>query len=133
MHVITGIGRLVRDAELRQAGETQLLSMTIVSDSNNWNKETKSFKPAFIRAVLFGDRATKLEQYLTKGSQLVFSGSFQTNQWETEQGEKRSELSLTLDKIKLVGGSKQESSFGNEKAGDFIPFGRDTNDDDIPL
>ena len=55
--------RLGRDAELKQSGNTSFLTLSGVYDVGFGDKKQSQW----INLVMFGQRAEKMAQYLTKG------------------------------------------------------------------
>lgn len=68
--ILTGIARLGRNAEIRYAGDgTAVANLALAY--NYGKKDGEGKRPTqWIDASLWGERATKLEQYLLKGQQL---------------------------------------------------------------
>jgi len=121
-------GRLTRDAEIRYSNNGFAISKFSIASNyskkvgDNWETEAN-----FFDAVLLGKRAESLNQYLTKGTQLIIKGEVRQNRWE-QDGQKRSKVELIANDIQLLGGKQAggnpQGSQGNSNAGfkDDIPF-----------
>jgi|TARA_R110000744_G_scaffold4455_1_gene16097 single-strand DNA-binding protein len=96
-------GRVTRDSELRQTpGGTSVTDVSVVSN-RVWNKGTERQEEAtFVDVTLWGKQAESLSQYLTKGRHIMVEGRLKLNSWETDEGVKRSKLTLVADSVNLT-------------------------------
>lgn len=78
-------GRLTADAELRGSFDKPLLAFTLASDV--WSKD--GGETLFINCVLFGSRASKIKEYMTKGAKVGIVGELNPDNYETKDGGKR--------------------------------------------
>ena len=77
------MGRLTRDPDVRQAGETQVAKYTLAVD-----RRFKRDEADFIRCVAFGKGAEFAEKYLHQGTKVVVSGRIQTGSYDDKDGKK---------------------------------------------
>ena len=79
-----GTGRLVRDPEIRQAGESKVAKVTIAVP----RRFTSDNQPDadFIKIEVWGKRAEFLEKYFTKGMKAEVIGEIQTNTYTDKDG-----------------------------------------------
>ena len=77
------MGRLTRDPDVRQAGETQVAKYTLAVD-----RRFKKDEADFIRCVVFGKGAEFAEKYLHQGTKVVVSGRIQTGSYDDKDGKK---------------------------------------------
>lgn len=65
------IGRIGRDPEIRKAGDTQVMNLAIAV--NYGRKDSSGDRPTqWFDASMWGERAAKVQPFLTKGSQHAF-------------------------------------------------------------
>lgn len=83
MNKVILMGRLTRDPEVRQAGETQVSRYTLAVD-----RRFKKDEADFIRCVAFGKGAEFAEKYLHQGTKVVVSGRIQTGSYDDKDGKK---------------------------------------------
>lgn len=106
---VTLMGRLVRDAEVRQtsSGKNCALFSLVV---NRTKKENDQYvqTPHFFNLALFGSRCQGLLPYLKKGQMIVVEGHLEQRQWE-KNGEKRSGTEIVVEEIHLAGYKKNET------------------------
>ncbi len=99
---ITVVGNLVEDPELRytQSG-IAMANVRIAANrryrarnSDDWQEETTWF-----RGTVWREMAEQIAESLHKGDRVIVTGRLQTNEWEDNQGQKRSSLDLVVDEI----------------------------------
>lgn len=97
MNQVRLIGRLTRDAELKERSETKVCDMRLAVNSANSNQ------PLFIDVVAFGDVAEENAE-LKKGAKVEVSGALRYSEWQAkggdgEQGQKRSKHSVIAQQL----------------------------------
>jgi len=105
MNQFFGVGRIGRDAEVRQTGNgTAVAGFPVAVDVGfGENKQT-----LWLDAALFGKRAEGgLVQYLRKGQQVAVVGEIGTREYQKRDGSAGFAVTLRLSEIDLVGGSPQ--------------------------
>ena len=78
-------GRLTRDPELRELASGQEVVNIRVAVDNGRDRET-----TYIDVAQFGKGAAPVAQYLAKGRFVEVEGRLNLNEWEGENGSKRS-------------------------------------------
>ena len=124
---MTVTGRLGRDAELKTTtGGTKVLSFSIADDIG-WGDKKRT---QWIACALFGERAEKLAQYLTKGTLIEAHGVPSARAWKKKDGEPQASLELTVNEVKLHGGGNREDKPVADNA---RATSRDDMDSEIPF
>ena len=98
-------GRLGQDCEKRvtQGGMTIASFSVAVDYGYGDNKGTN-----WIRCSLFGKRAEgQLPQYLVKGAQVAISGELKVREYDDKEGNKRTSVEVSVDKLDLIGGKSE--------------------------
>lgn len=121
----TGIVRLVRDPELRDAGGTQVCNMRVAYDTRRKVDGEWTAVGNFIDVAAFGRQAETCAEYLSKGSQAFVDGRLEIREYEKD-GEKRSAAQIIADNVQFIGGKNSGSDGG---ASDDPA----ATDDDIPF
>lgn len=121
INTITITGRLGRDAELR-GDNGSILSMSVASnysakEGGQWVEKTN-----WLDAVMFGNRAQALAQYLKKGTQVAISGELRIREYERRDGGTGKAVEIVVDELKLVGGFKQAEADPIGTFDETIPF-----------
>ncbi len=102
----TMIGRVGRDAELKKAGQSDVLKFNLASSEKTKDGETTTW----VSCELFGARASKLAQYVTKGKLVGVRGSLKQREYVGKDGTKKQSLELRADDIELLGGKDQSAT-----------------------
>lgn len=77
-------GRLTKDPDIRQSGETKIARYTLAVDRRVRQGEEK--KADFITCVAFSKSADFAERYLRKGTKIIVSGRIQTGSYQRQDG-----------------------------------------------
>jgi len=100
---LTITGNLTADPELRfTAAGIAVASFTVAFTPRRYDKATDEWKDGtttFMRADAWRQLGEHCAESLSRGSRVVVTGSLNTEQWETEAGEKRSAVKLTVDDV----------------------------------
>ncbi len=105
-------GRLTRDPELRYTpGGTAVCDFRLASsryyrDSNDEQQEETLFAPV----TVWGRQAENCGEYLEKGSQTIIEGRLQLDEWETDEGENRSQIKIVANNVRFLGAGDGPSS-----------------------
>src|SRR4030043_150631 len=98
------IGRLTKDPELRYTNTgipVTNLSIAInerIKKGDEWIEET-----LFVDKIAVWQRqAETAAEYLKKGRLVLIEGRLRKNQWETESGEKRSNLEIVASRVQFL-------------------------------
>ena len=87
LNSVTIVGRLTRDAEQRQAGETSIQSMRLAYSTRKKTAGEWGDVSGYIDVTLFGREG--LAQYLTKGVRIGVTGRLAWREFTTQAGEKK--------------------------------------------
>lgn len=107
MNVFTAVGRVGRNAEVRQTGNgTAVAGFPVAVDVGyGQNKST-----LWLDAALFGKRAEGgLVQYLVKGQQVAVTGEIGTREFQKGDGSQGFAVTLRINELDLVGGQTQQA------------------------
>jgi single-strand DNA-binding protein len=143
MAQITGVFRIGKDAEVRESASGPVINLALAS--NYGKKGSDGSRPTqWIEASLWGNRAEKLEQYLTKGQQIYATiNDPHIETYPKRDGGEGVKLVGMIGEIELVG-SKPSGDRESRPAREDRPARReqkpapksnsfDDMDDDIPF
>lgn len=123
MRSITIAGRLGRDAEPQQAGNSTVTSFSVAVDV----REGQSKSTMWFDVGLWGKRGDALAPYLKKGTNVAVSG-----QLSTREHNGKTYLKVQADEVTLLGGQRSEPQRNTSQGGydqgplsDEIPFMRE--------
>lgn len=111
MNNATFAGRIGRDAELRSTRDGKsVANFSLAVDEYAGQNERKTL---WVDCSMWGERAAKLAQYLTKGTPVAVSGQVGIRTYESN-GETRAALTLRVSEVTLLGGRAD----GNDREGE---------------
>jgi single-strand DNA-binding protein len=96
------VGNLTRDLELRYTSGGTALATGSVAVNKRWqNRQTQEWEEetSFFNLVLWRELAENASESLHKGDRVVIVGQLRQRSWETDDGEKRSTVEITVDDI----------------------------------
>jgi single-strand DNA-binding protein len=94
-------GRLGRDAELRATPSGQSVANFVIAVDTGWGDNKKTL---WVDCALWGDRAEKLTQYLTKGKAVSVSGDVDLRTYEKKDGSGGASITCNVQRVTLQGG-----------------------------
>ena len=113
------IGHLTRDPELRYTpGNAPVVNFGLAVNRKWKDRSTGEQKEevAFVDCACFGRTAEVVNQYMAKGRPLFVEGRLKFSQWETDDGQKRSKLSVVAEAVQFLGskGGEQSTSYDED-------------------
>lgn len=143
------LGNLTRDPETRVTpnGHTICKLGLAVSRSYATKDGERKEETTFVDIDAFGRQAEVITKYMRKGRPIMVEGRLKLDQWESNDGQKRSKLSVVLENFQFVGGRDDNAGGGGSSSGyeDSSPPQRsapaepaqnqshDVLDDDVPF
>jgi single-strand DNA-binding protein len=106
------VGNLTRDPEVKYLPSGTAvadLGLAVNETYKNRDGETKE-STVFVDVAVWARQAETCGEYLTKGSPVLIEGRLQLDQWETQQGEKRSKLRVRADRVQFLGRPRNAAS-----------------------
>lgn len=132
------MGNLTRNPEIRYTPSgTAVAELGLAINDNFKNKAGETVeRTCFVDVVVWGRQAETAAEYLHKGSPAFVEGRLQLDQWETQDGDKRSKLRVRADRVQFLGGPGRSTEFADAPpqaaGGPAAPPPLDDDDDDIP-
>lgn len=105
---VTVAGRLGKDAETRQAGNSSVTGFSVAGDTGFGDRKQSHW----FNCSLWGKRGEAMQQYLNKGQEVVVIGEYSEREYN---GKQYKELNV-LD-VKLMGGSQSQGQKQNQQQG----------------
>lgn len=107
---VTLAGNLTRDVDLKHTqGGTAVATIGLAINERRKQGESWVDDTVFVDVTLWGRTAEVAGEYLAKGSPVLISGRLRFEQWEKE-GQKRSKLSVTGDKLQMLGSRRGDNT-----------------------
>ena len=113
MNSVNLVGNLGSDAELRATqGGNPILSFRVAVNERrkdaqgNWTDYTN-----WVPCTMFGSRAEKIAQYLTKGTKVACTGRLRYSQWDDKQtGQKHSKIEVIVDDLDFMSSGQRQQA-----------------------
>lgn len=107
-------GRICSDIDIQftQTNNKKIAKFRIAvrRDYKNQNGE---YDTDFFNVSAFGNSAEFLEKYFSKGQEILIIGHLQNNQWETENGEKRTMTNIIVESVEFCGNKQNNTESNN--------------------
>lgn len=114
-------GRICSDIDIQftQTNNKKIAKFRIAvrRDYKNQNGE---YDTDFFSVSAFGNSAEFLEKYFLKGQEILITGHLQNNQWETENGEKRTATNIIVENVEFCGSKSQQNNDSNGNIEEFM-------------
>jgi single-strand DNA-binding protein len=136
------MGNLTRNPEIRYTPSgTAVADLGVAVNESFKNKAGESVeRTCFVDVVVWGRQAETAAEYLHKGSPVFVEGRLQLDQWENQEGEKRSKLRVRADRVQFLGSPARGAEYGDAPSaastGHEAPAPSNTeavDDDDVPF
>lgn len=103
-------GNLTRDCEVRntQSGMT-LAQFGVAVNERVKQGDQWVDRPNYFDCTMFGTRAEKIAQYLTKGTKVSIEGKLRYSQWQDNDGNKRSKVEIIVDEIEFMSARQEQA------------------------
>ena len=105
---VTVAGRLGKDSELRQAGNSQVLGFSLAGDTGFGDRKQSHW----FNCSLWGNQGAALQQYLLKGQQVTVIGEYSEREYDGKAYKE-----LRVNSIELQGGSQSQGQQQNQQQG----------------
>ncbi len=137
MNNINLIGRLTRDIELRNVGESKVGKFTLAVNRKFKNKNGE-YEADFINCIAWNKTAEIMAQYLKKGNQLGVSGRLEIGFFEKEDGTRVNTHDVVVNDFTFVSTPKKTEveDAGSVKTDVYQEFADEQielNQDDLPF
>jgi single-strand DNA-binding protein len=110
-------GNLVRDPEMRYTPSGTAICEFTIANNETWMTDgEKKEKVNFVNCTCWGKRGEVINEYFSKGKDILVQGKLDFQQWETKEGEKRNQLKIKVEQF-FFQGSKAEGNSGGSGEG----------------
>jgi len=102
----TVAGRLGKDSELRDAGQSKVLGFSVAGDTGFGDRKQSHW----FNCSIWGNQGVALQQYLKKGQQVTVIGEYSEREYDGKQYKE-----LRVNSIELQGGSPAQQQDQQQK------------------
>ena len=112
MNVVTLIGNLATEVELKDVGEDRQVASFLLAVDRPGKDEAD-----FVFVSTWNKQAETCARYLTKGKRVAVDGRLRSSSWEDSDGNKRSAIEVVANRVQFL-----SPPSGKEDAAADIPF-----------
>ena len=140
------MGNLTRDPEMRVTpnGHSICKLGLAVSRTFSTRDGERREETAFVDIDAFGKQAEVIAKYMRKGRPIMVEGRLKFDQWESNEGQKRTKLGVVLENFQFLGSrddnlegyensSPPERARLNAEDATPAPHNEDALDEDVPF
>ena len=101
-NTVTVIGNVTRDPELRFTPSGQAIATFGLAVNRRWqNRQTQEWEEqvSFFDVTCWAQLGQNVADTLVKGSRAIVTGRLEQRSWETDQGDKRSNVEIIADEV----------------------------------
>ena len=104
MNIVAIKGNLTREPEIRHTPSGLAVCDCGIAVNERFKNAAGELreKVHFFDFTVWGKQAESLCEYMAKGSPVIVEGSLQLDQWETEQKEKRSKVTIKANRVEFL-------------------------------
>jgi len=127
------VGHCTRDIELKYTQSGSAIANTAIATSRKFTQNgEKKEEVCFVDITFFGKIAEIANQYLHKGSKILADGRLKLDQWQDQNGQKRSKHSVIVETMQMLDAKverfdfidKKDSSTSHHQQNDNQPYSR---------
>lgn len=107
MNTVTLIGNLGKDPETKQLSTGQSLTTFSLATTHKY-KDQKHTEWHTVK--IFGKLADVASQYLNKGDKVAVVGRIHYNNWEDQEGARRSTTEILVTEMEMLSGKKKAAA-----------------------
>ena len=133
------MGNLTRDVELKHTPSNQAVANIGLAVNRRYQTREGEARDetTFVDCEAWGRTAEVMNQYLTKGRPVFIEGRLKLDQWEDQQGNKRSKMKVVVENFQFVDSRADGGGGGGGRAAATAPAGATSHEpiseDDIPF
>lgn len=125
MNVVTLVGNLTRDPEIRSIGESSRIAefgMALNRKRKGADGQMKE-ETSFVEIKCWGGTADLVNKYCKKGDRIGIVGRLQQDRWtDKDTGKNREKLYITAEDIEFLGGGQQEARQNEDSSEGDVPL-----------
>ena len=112
------MGNLTRDPETRVTATGLTICKLGLATSRSFTTKDgeRREETTFVDIDAFGKQAEVITKYFRKGKPILIEGRLKLDQWESNEGQKRSKMSVVMETFQFVGNRDDNDSTNNSVA-----------------
>jgi single-strand DNA-binding protein len=97
VNVVTLIGNLATDVELREVGEKKVAGFVLAVD-----RPAKDAGADFVRIAVWDRQAELCAEFLARGKRIGLEGRLRTRSWEDGEGNRRNAVEVVAGRVEFL-------------------------------
>jgi len=102
MNNYIGVGRLVKDVELRYTTSNKACCNFTIAINRPFKNEEGIYETDFINCECWGQIAEMMKDYVKKGDMIGVKGSLRSDSYEDKNGEKKYRTYVSVDRVTFL-------------------------------
>lgn len=102
MNIFVGVGRLTKDVDYKTTNSGKALANFSIAINRTFKNANGEYEADFIDCVAWGNTATFISNYFSKGSKIGITGSVQSRTYEDNNGNKRYVTEINVTNAEFV-------------------------------
>ncbi len=98
MNVVTLIGNLATDVDLREVGEDKRVATFLLAV----DRPTKDGGADFVRVAAWDKQAELCHRYLVKGKRVAVDGRLRSRSWDDPEGKRRTAVEVVANRVQFL-------------------------------
>ena len=112
MNIVVLAGRLTKDPDIRQSGDTKIANINIATDKFVRGERSADFH----NCVAFGRNAEFIEKFFHKGDFILIHGSNVSGSYDGKDGKKVYTYQVMINSVEFGGGKGSGATGGQQSA-----------------
>ncbi len=106
MNVVTLIGNLATEVDVREVGEDRKVASFLLAV----DRPGPDGKADFVRIATWNRQAEVCSQFLTKGKRVAIDGRLRSHSWDDADGKRRSAVEVVANSVQFLSPRDEEGS-----------------------
>lgn len=114
-------GNLTRDPQVKYLPSNTAVCEFGLAMNRRWRDKdgNQHDEVCFVDCAAFGRQGEVINQYMSKGKQMLVEGRLKLDQWTAQDGTKKSRLSVVVENFTFLGGPGEGSGGGGGQRGNY--------------
>ena len=110
MNNVMLMGRLTRDAELRETESGKKVTNVTIATQRPYKNSEGIYETDFIDCTLWNEIANSTSEYCKKGDMIGIKGRLESRVYEDSDGNKKKRMEVIADRVTFLSSAKQKEA-----------------------
>lgn len=108
MNMYIGVGRLVKDVEIRHTQSDKMCAIYTIAISRPYKNQNGEYETDFINCETWGNVANTMNEYVRKGDMIGVKGSLRTDSYMDKNNEKKYRTYVNVERVTFLSAKKED-------------------------